>query len=364
VELLQTRAEGWPAGLRLLAASLGRLPAGADRRASIEHLAHTDRLVFDFLAEEVLNQQEPELKAFLLQTAILAELTPALCQAVTGRADAAVLLDELYRRNLFLVAVDEAGKQKRASLPGASAPLHPRTYRYHDLFAEFLRHRLQQEMPERISDLHRRAAQAESDPTRAVAHYLAAARWSEAAALIEQVGAEISARGYLDTPSRWINALPIPVQESRPRLNQYLAVCAWQKDRLTEAQSLLEQARQGFKAAGDARGQGEMLANLAHLALHQAEWERSAALADRALTHPAPPHIQAQLLMGRAVQKLNSGDWTGGERDFKTAVDLIQTSEELDLLSLLTTNLEPAFAFLPGSLEGILRQKGVQPSPG
>lgn len=79
---LQARAEGWPAGLGLLAGSLGRISAGHDRAAFIRRLARTDRYVFDFLAEEVWNRIDPKAQAFLLQTSILDELTPALCQAV------------------------------------------------------------------------------------------------------------------------------------------------------------------------------------------------------------------------------------------------------------------------------------------
>jgi LuxR family maltose regulon positive regulatory protein len=99
---LQARTEGWPVGLRLLASSLDRIPTPADRTAFITDLAQTDRYVFDFLAEEVLNRQEPDVRAFLLETSILSELTPTLCQAVTGRTDAGTLLEDLDRRSLFL----------------------------------------------------------------------------------------------------------------------------------------------------------------------------------------------------------------------------------------------------------------------
>ena len=81
-----------------------------DRSAFIRHLARTDRYVFDFLAEEVLKRQEPEIRTFLLETSILPELTPSLCQVVTGRRDAGTLLEDLYRRNLFLVEVPPSVK--------------------------------------------------------------------------------------------------------------------------------------------------------------------------------------------------------------------------------------------------------------
>ncbi|MFQ5611231.1 MAG: LuxR C-terminal-related transcriptional regulator [Anaerolineae bacterium] len=358
--ILQTRTEGWAVGLRLLAAPLSRLPPGTDRRAFIEDLARTDRLVFDFLADEVLNQQEPQLRRFLLQTALLSELTPALCQAVTGRDDAAGLLEEVYRRNLFVV-----------NLHSPISNLQSPTYRYHDLFAEFLRHRLQQELAERVPELHLRAAQAESDPARAVGHYLAAAAWPEAAELIEQIGAEMFARGYLDTLGRWINALPASVRESRPRLLHFLSNCAFWKGNWEEVQSLLERARQGFAAAGDGAGEGEVLANLAICAVFQADLERSGALFGQALTFPIPPHTRIESLLGRALSRLAVGDWAQAERDFKAAMALVQQAGEPDLLHLMTFYfLDPGLVFLPGGLEELERicrqarsQVGDQASP-
>ncbi len=360
VGILHAHTEGWAVGLRLLAGSLSRLPPGAERQTHIRRLAGSHRHVFDFLTDEVLDQQEPEIRTFLLQTAILSELTPALCRAVTGRDDAGVLLDELYRRNLFVT-----------NLQSPISNLHSPAYRYHDLFAEFLRHRLQQELPERVPELHLRAAGAESDPMRAVGHYLAAARWPEAAEAIEQIGAEMLARGYLDTLGRWISALPASVRDSRPRLLHYLSNCAlWQGD-WTEVQSLLERARQNFRADGDAAGQGEALVDLATCALSQADWQRAGALLDQALACPLPPHVQVESRLGRASLKLAFGDWAQAERDFEAAMALIQQSGAMGSPDLVTFYLlDLTFAFLPGGLEHLERlcrqaraQVGDQISP-
>jgi len=102
---LVERTEGWAAGISLLANSLERMRTPADRAVFFEHLHHTDRTIFEFLAEEVLNRQDPFVRMFLLETAVLPNLTPVLCQAVTGRSDAEALLDALYRRNLFLMEI-------------------------------------------------------------------------------------------------------------------------------------------------------------------------------------------------------------------------------------------------------------------
>jgi LuxR family maltose regulon positive regulatory protein len=365
LDLLQSRTEGWAVGLRLLGSSLNGLSSAEDRRVFIAQLVQTDRYVFDFLAEEVFNRQSPEARAFLLETSILPELTPMLCQAVTGRTDAEAILEALYHRNLFLVQVSPLQGQTSSDLRIShldqpkldTGTLKPETrYRYHDLFAEFLRHKLEQTEPERVPDLHLRAAQAESDPARAVAHYLAAARWQEAADLIEQVGAEMFNRGYLDTLSRWINALPASIRESRPHLLHYLSHCAFWKGAWLEVQLLLERALHGFEAAGDEAGQGEVLADLAICATGQSDLERSAALFGQALAYPIPPHTRVQALLGRALAQGASGDRAQTERDFNAAMALVQQNGGLDPLHLVAFPFfHPGFAFLPGGLEHLER---------
>jgi LuxR family maltose regulon positive regulatory protein len=365
LDLLQSRTEGWAVGLRLLASSLNGLSSAEDRRVLIDHLAQTDRYIFDFLAEEVFNRQEPEARTFLLETAILPELTSTLCQAITGRANAGAMLEALYRRNLFLVQVSPLQGQT-SSDPRVSHPYQPQLdtdnlkpetkYRYHDLFAEFLRHKLEQTRPEHLPDLHLRAAQAESDPTRAVAHYLAAARWQEAADLIEQVGAEMFNRGYLDTLSRWINALPASVRERRPHLLHYLSHCAFWKGAWLEVQSLLKRALHSFEVAGDEAGQGEVLADLAICAVAQGDLERGSALFGQALAYPIPPHTRVQALLGRALAQGAWGDWAQTERDFNAAMALVRRSGGLDPLHLVAFPFfHPGFAFLPGGLEHLER---------
>jgi LuxR family maltose regulon positive regulatory protein len=361
--LLHSRTEGWAVGLRLLASSLGRVPSVQDRKLLIGYLARTDRNVFEFLAEEVFNSQEEEIRGFLLETAILSELTPALCQAVTRRPDAGIMLEEIYRRNLFLVQIAPSQRAKSWAPGGASRFDQPHLktrgshretpYRYHDLFAEFLRHKLGEEWPGRVPDLHLRAAQAESDPARVVDHYLAAARWAEAADLIEQIGAEMFAWGYLDTLSRWIDALPASVREGCPRLLHYLSHSAFWKGSFSEVQSLLERALQGFEAAGDGAGQGEVLADLAICATAQGDLERSGTLFGQALVYPIPPHTRVQSLLGRALARGALGDWQQTVRDFNGAMALLQQSSELDLVTL--PFFHPGFAVVPGALQHLER---------
>ncbi len=179
LQTIQTSTEGWVAGLHLLTTSLAQLPTSSQRAILITRKVHANRHIFDLLAEEVLNRQPPILRRFLLETSILSELTPELCQAVTGQADAPLILEEIYRRNLFVVAVDD--------LAFASSP----TYRYQALFGEFLRRQLAQEQPDQLGELHRRAAETHTIPAQVIAHYLVAEQWKAAAQVIEQIAESI-----------------------------------------------------------------------------------------------------------------------------------------------------------------------------
>ena len=148
VEVLDARTEGWIAALQLAALSMqGR----DDPSAFVAEFAGDDRFVLDYLADEVLDHQQPEIREFLLSTSILTRLTGPLCAAVTGRNDAKAILEHLERSNLFLVALDDR-----------------RTwYRYHHLFGDVLRARLLDDHPERVAELHRRASDWYADERRA-----------------------------------------------------------------------------------------------------------------------------------------------------------------------------------------------------
>jgi LuxR family maltose regulon positive regulatory protein len=206
---LHARLEGWAAGLRLLAGSFQHLPHQLGRDSLMHNLARSERYVYDFLAEEVLNQQEADTRSFLLETSILTKLTPKLCQAVTGQQDAAALLEKLYHRNLTIAV--EHNRQ---------------VYRYHDLFKAFLQHHLARELPQQFVNLHRRAAEAETAPSRVIRHYLEAQLWEEAARKIEQSGGQFLQEGFLITVRDWINTLPTSVCEQHPRLLYYLGIYA------------------------------------------------------------------------------------------------------------------------------------------
>jgi LuxR family transcriptional regulator, maltose regulon positive regulatory protein len=162
---LHERTEGWPAGLYLAALSLsGR----SDPSDFVAGFAGDDRHVVDYLMEEVLAAQEPELRRFMVQTSILDRLSGSLCDAVTQRAGAAATLERLARSNLFVV---ELGRNRD-------------TFRYHHLLRACLQAELAREGEAAVAELHRLAAswQLEAGEVSAAVHHTIEAGDHDAAA--------------------------------------------------------------------------------------------------------------------------------------------------------------------------------------
>jgi LuxR family maltose regulon positive regulatory protein len=135
---VQAQLEGWIAGLQLVALTLQRRLAGADKLA----ISGSHRFIADYLSEDVLAPLPDHLRQFLLQTSILDRVCGSLCDAVTGREDGQAMLETLERENLFLVPLDD----------------HRHWYRYHRLFADFLHEALNRYHRDQVAGFHRRAA--------------------------------------------------------------------------------------------------------------------------------------------------------------------------------------------------------------
>ena len=202
VVALEARTEGWIAALQLAALSI----QGRDDVAGfIAGFAGDDRYIVDYLVEEVLRRQPEEVRSFLLDTSILDRLTGPLCDAVTGQAGGKAMLEALDRANLFLVPLDDRRQW----------------YRYHQLFADVLRARLQDEQPGRVPELHRRASgwyEQDGDRSEAIRHAMAGEDFERAADLIELAIPSMSQGRQEATLRLWLNALPDDLFEARPVL--------------------------------------------------------------------------------------------------------------------------------------------------
>ncbi len=222
-------------GLQLAALSL---QGQADPTGFVAAFSGSHRYILDYLTDEVLDGQTDQVREFLLETSVLERLSGGLCDAVTGRTGGQVMLERVERANLFLVPLDEVRGW----------------WRYHHLFADLLRARLQQQQPGRAAALHRAAAawcEEHGLADDAVRHALAAGDPAWAARLIERHFDEIFLSGERATLERWLGALPAGLIRSRPRLLLAQARLALLSGRLEAVDGLLDNAERAFADAAD-----------------------------------------------------------------------------------------------------------------
>lgn len=214
---LEERTEGWVAGLQLAALSL---PDHPDRATFLSSFSGGHRYLVEYLLEEVVGQQPQHVQSFLFSTSILERLCGPLCDAVLGAEQgpqdvsetrpapahpSASILEELERTNLFLIPLDDERQW----------------YRYHHLFRDFLRGRLDKTRPEYAPALHRAAAEwyaANGLLEEAVRHALQTRDWDYAADCVERHGFTLIVHGELATLSAWCAAFPDEVLDTRPVL--------------------------------------------------------------------------------------------------------------------------------------------------
>jgi LuxR family maltose regulon positive regulatory protein len=281
VAALAARTEGWIAGLQMAALSL---QGKDDVSRFVAAFTGSNRYILDYLLEEVLRREPEQVQDFLLQTSILDRLCAPLCDALLESGESARLrraqssrqrihasqstLERLEHANLFIVPLDDRREW----------------YRYHRLFADLLRQRLDQTYPDRVRALHRRASvwyEAGGLMAEAIDHALAADDLERAADLIESNAEATLMRGEVSTFLHWIDALPDGLVRARPALSVlYAWMLLWQGQSLKLIESLLRDAEEeDERVSGRAtalrgliaglRGQTERTVELCRLALEQ-----------------------------------------------------------------------------------------------
>ncbi len=273
VEALETRTEGWAAGLQLAALSMqGR----SDTAAFVQAFTGSNLYVAEYLLEEVLQRQSAQVQEFLLQTSILERLNGDLCEAVTGRSGAQTTLLDLQRANLFVIPLDDEG----------------RWFRYHQLFADLLKARLRQNRPvDGVAELHRRAAawfeQVGMAPE-AIEHARAAADLALLVRLVEKSALPMILQAHVRTVEEWLQAIPPDLASQSARINMAFAWLNILRGTIPQAAPYLEQLRVIFSAPGiadkDPSLQGEWLAIQSNLLNIQGKPEESRDLSNQALT--------------------------------------------------------------------------------
>ncbi len=328
VAALETRIEGWIAGLQLAALSMqGR----DDVTGFIQRFASGNRYIVDYLVEEVLERQPEPIREFLLQTSILDRLNGSLCDAVTGRDDSRKLLDRLDRGNLFIMPLDDGREWSR----------------YHHLFAEVLRSYAMDDAG-LSSRLHRRASEwfERHGPLEdAIRHAFAAGDHARAADLVETAAPGMQRARLEPSLLAWLRMLPDDFVRARPVLSNLFAGALLSTGELEGVEFHLRNVERWLNLAGGDGERGDSL-------------PEGMVVVDRAGYQRLP----AGVAIYRAAFSLATGDLDAAVRDARRALDLVQEDDYLSigaasaLLGLVFWSggdLDPAYEHFAGGMAAL-----------
>jgi LuxR family transcriptional regulator, maltose regulon positive regulatory protein len=330
------KTEGWLVGLHLLGLSLQGYPDPADL---LDEVSGSQRYILDYLMEEVLRRQPPSVQTFLLHTSLLERLSAPLCDAVLQQTDSQEILEFLERANVFVVPLD--GQR--------------RWYRYHALFAEALRSRLEQTEGEVISTLHLRASRwyaEQGSLTEAARHAISAQDWPRVADLIEQEYAFIWGSSEHAMVRRWLEKLPGEIVRSRPRLclayaktlfmvAPYTTMERWLYDAETALQATLpapmnETATTGASPSPQRNEQDNLLGEIAAYraiitGYYLGEGHATLALCQEALAHLAEENLlaRAEVAYAQSLAFHSFGDIVAAVQCVREATTLAQAAGDI-----------------------------------
>jgi len=338
IAALETRTEGWIAGLQLAAISL---QGQQDATGFIRSFTGSHHFVLDYLVEEVLGQQPESIQNFLLRTSILDRFCGPLCDAVLmdPSASGQATLEYLEHTNLFIVPLDN----------------ERRWYRYHHLFADLLRQRLPQsiasspaEAQSQVNALHLRASLWYEDhglEIEAFHHAVAAHDVEHAARLVEGKGMPLQFRGALTPVLHWLESLPKTVLDARPSLWVMYASALSMTGQLTGVEQKLqaaEAALQGAEPDDKTRNLvGHIAAIRALLAAAENQVETIIAQSHRALEYLHPDNLAVRTAtiwkLGIAYQL--QGDRAAARRAYSEAIAISQVSGNTIITLMATIGL-------------------------
>jgi LuxR family maltose regulon positive regulatory protein len=318
IAALESRTEGWIAGLQLAALSMR---GQKDVTGFIRSFTGSHRFVLDYLVEEVLRRQAERVQTFLLRTSILERLCGPLCDSVLldPSTSGQETLEELERANLFLIPLDN----------------ERRWYRYHHLFADVLRMHLMAKQPDQVSALHRRASEwyeHKGSTDNAIRHALAGEDFARAADLVELIMPAMTRSQQYATLRGWLEALPDELVRVRPVLSTgYAKVCVFFGE-FEDVEPRLRDAERWLDTTAEMREQPEppaggmvvvdeeeyhrlpgMIALIrAGLALARGDMLDTVKNARRVLDLAPKDDL---LMLGGAASQLGLAAWTSGDLD-------------------------------------------------
>ncbi len=341
IAALETRTEGWIAGLQLAAISM---QGHTDTTSFIKSFTGSHHFVMDYLVEEVLQQQSESVQTFLLCTSILDRMCGSLCDAVLldPSASGQETLEYLEHANLFIVPLDN----------------ERRWYRYHHLFADLLRQRLHQsaasstgDEESRVNELHIRASQWYEDnglELEAFHHAAAANDVERAERLIEGDGIPRHFRGAVTAILDWLASLPKTVLDARPSLWWRYASLLLVNGQTTGVEEKLQSAEAALRAQRSTEADdkirnlvGQIAAARATLALTRYQVETMLTQSRRALEylHPNSLSSRANANWTMGYTYILQGDRAAARQAFTEAISLSQASGAIFTTILATIGL-------------------------
>ena len=366
VAALERRTEGWIAGLQFAALAM---QGHQDTTSFITSFTGSHRFVLDYLLEEVLAQQEARVQTFLLRTSILDRMSGSLCDAVVldPSSSGQATLEYLERANLFIIPLDN----------------ERRWYRYHHLFADLLRLRLQQsiasspgDIQSQMNELHIRASAWYEDHGLSIEafHHAAVANDVERAErLMEGKGIPRHFRGAVTVLLDWLKSLPLTVLNARPSLlvrYASLLVVSGQTTDVEEKLQAAETALQGSEPDDTTRDLiGQIAAIRATLALTQYQVGTMLTQSRRALEYLHPNNLYSRVTAhwAAAFAYQVQGERASARQAYTEAISLSQAFGDNFTTILATTGLgniqetDNQLALAAQTYRRVLQLAGEQP---
>jgi LuxR family maltose regulon positive regulatory protein len=350
VAALEARTEGWIAGLQLAAHAMQgmlSMQGGDDIQGFVRSFTGSNRYILDYLGDEVLSLQPPNIQDFLMQTSILKRLTGSLCDAVCGAGGRVgdETLESLDRENVFIIPLDN----------------ERHWYRYHHLFADMLERRLHQTQPELMPQLHARASEwykSHGFQFEAVHHALAGRHLDRAADLIEDYGLSMIGQGAFTTVQRWINSLPKSIVRKQPYLCVYHAWASNFTHQLEIIEPYLQDAQcalQDLEQPADDAMTRDLLGHIATLRAWNARRQRNNSLAIDILKDAVDclgdinPFVCTFAKLNLGLAYMDSGELVKAASSLREAVSQGHASEN-ELAALIATSHLAAILILQGRL--------------
>jgi LuxR family maltose regulon positive regulatory protein len=333
---IEVRTEGWIAGLQLAALSMQNCQ---DIHGFISAFTGSHYYVMDYLIEEVLKLQPPNISTFLLQSSILKRLCGPLCEAVIGvdptvPIDGQTTLETLEQMNLFLIPLDD----------------ERHWYRYHHLFSDVLNKRLKHQYPHLLPELHRRASEWYEQNgfiSEAIQYALTAGDQTRAAKLIEDNGCYLLMSGEVSTLLNWTNAIEFQSDE-----HPWLAIQkAWAQaitgnlDQVETTLKAPEQLLSSLESSVEVRTMlGTIAAARAHCANSRGNTQLAADYAQNALQQLPDCSSISQSIRSLATSILGDASWVNGNLEnakiaYTEAIRIGREAKNRHMVIIATSNI-------------------------